>query len=200
MENRARTWFFIGCLLAVSAIAFGFGFYAYRNNNVSDMNMVNMQKLAEAEGQENVYNEVNEVIETASTNVNVSPNAIVTEKRYYEACDHLIRENIDIPDELVNQGEEAVKEYYFGWKVEKYSPTEIVVYKEFKGICNEHYVVKEHDGVLGIYIEDEQKVQEWLEDTEIEVQYLPENDIEEFKIGVKVVGKVNLNTFLEDYE
>lgn len=198
MGNRARTWFFIGCLIVVSVIAFGFGVYTYRNNNISDMNVVNTEKLAEEEN--TVYNEVNEVVATSSPSISVSPNAIVTEKRYYRGCDHLIRENIDIPEELVNQGEEEVKEYYFGWKVEKYSATEIVVYKEFKGICNEHYVVKEHEGVLGIYIEDEQNVQEWLEDTEIEVQYLPEDDIEEFKVGVKVVGKTNLNTFLEDYE
>lgn len=200
MESRTKTWFFIGGLVVLVAIAFGFGIYAY-NNNVSDTNIMNMQKLAEVSEKESITNEIiNETIQTASVELNISPNAIVTEKRYYKACDHLIRENIDIPEELINRGEEEVKDYYFGWKVEKYSPTEIVVYKEFKGICNEHYVVKENGGVLGIYIEDEQKIQEWLEDTEIEVQYLPEEDIKEFKVGVEVVGKTNLNTFLEDYE
>ena len=74
------------------------------------------------------------------------------------------------------------------------------MYKEFKGICNEHYIVKEHNGVLGVYIENNENVQEWQEDTEIEVQYLPEEDIEDFKLGVRIVGKINLITFLEDYE
>lgn len=201
MENRARTWFFLGSLIILAMIAFVFGIYAYNRENVSDMNMVNTQKLAEDTNEENLSSEeTNRIIETSSTNMNISPNAIVTEKRYYQSCDHLIREVIDVPEELINQGEEQVKEYYFGWKIEQYSPTEIVVYKEFKGICNEHYVVKEHDGVLGVYIENDDGTQEWLEDTEIETQYLPEEDIEGFKVGVKVVGKTNLNIFLEDYE
>lgn len=201
MENRARTWFFIGSLIGIAIIVFGFGMYTYNKDNVSDMNVVNTQKLAESTNEENVYNEMtNDIIETSSTNSNVSPNAIITEKRYYESCDHLIREVVDVPEELINLGKNEVKEYYSGWTIEKYSPTEIIVYREFKGICNEHYVVKEHEGVLGIYIENDEKVQEWLEDTEIEVQYLPEKDVQEFKVGVRVVSKINLNTFLEDYE
>lgn len=202
MESRARTWFFIGALIILSIVAFGFGIYAYERGKVSDKNITNVEKLAKMENmQDEEVNVVeNSILETSSTNANISPNAIVIEKRYYESCDHLIRDTIDIPEELINQGEDAVKKYYFGWTVEEYSPTEIVVYKEFKGICNEHYVVKENDGVLGIYIEDEEGIQEWLEDTEIEVQYLPEEDAQEFKVGVKVVGKTNLNTFLEDYE
>lgn len=201
MENRARTWFFIGSLIGIAIIVFGFGIYTYNKNNISEMNVVNTQKLAGFTNEENIYNEmVNDIIETSSTNSNVSPNAIITEKRYYKSCDHLIREIVDVPEELINLGENEVKEYYSDWTIEQYSPTEIVVYREFNGICNEHYVVKEHEGVLGIYIENEEKVQEWLEDTEIELQYLPEKDVQEFKTGVRVVGKINLNTFLEDYE
>lgn len=201
MEDRTRTWFFIGTLIIFSIIAFIFGIYVYQRRNVSNINMTNVEKLAENENIEEADDFIeNPTLATSSENANISPNATVIEKRYYQTCDHLIRETIDIPEELVNQGKEEVEEYYFGWKIEKYSPTEITVYKEFKGICNEHYIVKENEGVLGIYIEDEDGTREWLEDTEIEVQYLPQEDIDEFKVGAKVVGKTNLNTFLEDYE
>lgn len=201
MENKAKTWFLIGLLIVGAMLAIGIGIYAYRRGGISEMNVINTQKLAEVEGEEHGYNEmINEIIETSTANTNISPNAIVIQKRYYQTCDHLIRETVDIPEELVNQGEEKVKEYYSDWNVEQYSSTEVVVYKEFKGICNEHYVIKENDGVLGIFIENDDGIQEWQEDTEIEVQYLPEEDIEEFKVGVKVVGKTNLHTFLEDFE
>lgn len=201
MENKAKTWFLIGLLIVGTMLAIGIGIYAYRRGGISEMNVINTQKLAEVEGEEHGYNEmINEIIETSTANTNISPNAIVIQKRYYQTCDHLIRETVDIPGELVNQGEEKVKEYYSDWNVEQYSSTEVVVYKEFKGICNEHYVIKENDGVLGIFIENDDGIQEWQEDTEIEVQYLPEEDIEEFKVGVKVVGKTNLHTFLEDFE
>lgn len=201
MENRTKTWIWVGILIFGIVFAIVMAIYTYNRGSISDMNIINTQKLAEIENKENSYNEImNEVVETSSTNTNVSPNAVVIQKRYYKGCDHLIRETVDIPEELINQSEDKVKKYYSDWKVEQYSPTEIVIYKEFTGICNEHYIIKEHDGVLGIFTENEEKIQEWQEDTEIEVQYLPKEDIEEFKIGVRVVGKMNLITFLEDYE
>lgn len=201
MENRTKTWIWVVILILGIVFAIVMAIYTYNRGSISDVNIVNTQKLAEVENQENSYNEMmNEVVETSSTNTNISPNAVVIQKRYYKGCDHLLRETVEIPEELINQDENSLKEYYSDWKVEQYSPTEIVIYKEFKGICNEHYVIKEHNGVLGIFVENDEKVQEWQEDTEIEVQYLPEEDIEEFKVGVRVVGKMNLITFLEDYE
>lgn len=201
MENRAKTWIWVGILILGIIFAIVMAIYTYNRGSISDVNIVNTQKLAEVENQENSYNEMmNEVVETSSTNTNISPNAVVIQKRYYKGCDHLLRETVEIPEELINQDENSLKEYYSDWKVEQYSPTEIIIYKEFKGICNEHYVIKEHNGVLGIFVENDEKVQEWQEDTEIEVQYLPEEDIEEFEVGVRVVGKMNLITFLEDYE
>lgn len=201
MENRAKTWIWVGILILGIIFAIVMAIYTYNRGSISDVNIVNTQKLAEVENQENSYNEMmNEVVETSSTNNNISPNAVVIQKRYYKGCDHLLRETVEIPEELINQDENSLKGYYSDWKVEQYFPTEIVIYKEFKGICNEHYVIKEHNGVLGIFVENDEKVQEWQEDTEIEVQYLPEEDIEEFKVGVRVVGKMNLITFLEDYE
>lgn len=201
MENRTKTWIWVVILILGIVFAIVMAIYTYNRGSISDVNIVNTQKLAEVENQENSYNEMmNEVVETSSTNTNISPNAVVIQKRYYKGCDHLIRKTVEIPEELINQDENSLKEYYSDWKVEQYSPTEIVIYKEFKGICNEHYVIKEHNGVLGIFVENDEKVQEWQEDTEIEVQYLPEEDIEEFKVGVRVVGKMNLITFLEDYE
>lgn len=61
-------------------------------------------------------------------------------------------------------------------------------------------MIKEHDGVIGIYTENNEGIQEWQEDTEISTKYLPDTDLEQFKIGTKIVGKNNLYSFLEDYE
>lgn len=202
MGNRASTWFFIILMIIGVVTAVGLGIYAYNVGGISDTNIVNTERLADIENEENNENLVvlNEVVTTSSAEQKISPNAIVIEKKYYKTCDHLIREIVDIPTQLVNQTEEEVKSYYSGWKVEKFSTTEIVVYKEFQGICNEHYVIKDHNGVLGIYTESDENVLEWQEDTEIGIQYLPEEDIEKFKAGVEVVGKINLYNFLEDYE
>ncbi len=198
MDNKARTWFVLIACIIIAAILFAFGAYVYNRKTARNDEPVNIEKLSQVEEikENSIYNE----IETSTSESRVSPNAIVNEKRYYKKCDHLIRETVDIPEELVNMSEEDVKKYYAGWNIEKYTPTEITIYKEFSGICNEHYIVKKNGDVLGIYIENDDGVEEWLEDTQIEVQYLPEEDAKDFEVGVKVVGKTNLNLFLEDYE
>lgn len=202
MENRAETWIFILLMIVGVMTAIFLGIYTYNNGGISNTNIVNSQRLAEIEESDNTSSqiELNETVTTSSSDMKISPNAIVIKKIYYKSCDHLIRENIDIPANLINQSEEEVENYYSDWKVEECSANEIVIYKEVKGICNEHYVIKDHNGVLGIYTENDENVQEWKEDTEIETQYLPEKDIEEFRVGVSVFGKTNLYSFLEDYE
>ena len=145
------------------------GIYTYNRGGISNTNMIDTQKLADEKSEETKSNEtiLNEAVETSSVSMKVSPNAIIIQKRYYKSCDHLIREVIDIPEDLINKTQDDVMNKYSDWKLEEYSPKEIVIYKEFQGICNEHYVIKEHNGVIGIYTENNEGIQEWQEDTEI---------------------------------
>ena len=203
MGNRVGIWFLVILMVIGIVLAITLGIYAYNNGGISEINIMNIEKLAETENvqeESEIRGRENELVATSVSSMKMSPNARVTEKRYYKKCDHLIREKKDIPVGLINQGEENVRSYYSNWKVEKCLNNEVVVYKEFEGICDEHYVIKDNNGILAIYRENDKNVQEWQEDTGIETQYLPEKDIEEFKVGVKVVGKTNLYNFLEDYE
>ena len=158
MDNKAKTWFVLIACIIVAVIAFVFGAYVYNKKTARNDEPVNIEKLSQVEEikENSIYNE----IETSTSESKVSPNAIVNEKRYYKKCDHLIRETVDIPEELVNMSEEDVKKYYEGWNIEKYTPTEITIYKEFSGICNEHYIVKKNGDVLGIYIENDDGVED----------------------------------------
>ena len=152
------------------------------------------------EGDSTVHEDEINAVETANTEDNISPNAIIVKKVYYEACDHLTREVEDIPEELVNKTQSDIEEAFSGWTVEEYSPTEIVLYKTDKGNCGEHYFVQDHNGVIGIYTIDEYGVKTLREDTEISTQYLPEADLENLKAGVEIIGHTKLIEFLEDYE
>ena len=69
-----------------------------------------------------------------------------------------------------------------------------------EGFCNEHYVLKVHNGVIGIYTVDQNGNETLKQDTEIQIQYLPEIDIENLKKGIYVIGDEALNSALEDYE
>lgn len=197
-----KKWIIIAVIVIGILLGLILGIYTYHRGGISNTNMIDTQKLAEEDKEENRIDGVqeNETIQTANITNKISPNAIIVEKKYYKTCDHLIRNTIDVPEELVNGTEENVQAKYPDWKIESYSPTEIVVYKEFAGICDEHYVVKEKNGIIAIYTENSEGVQEWKEDTDIATQYLPEEDLENLKVGIKIIGITNLYNFLEDYE
>lgn len=172
--------------------------YSEKNrNNTEGTEFVSEKELADT-SKANINSD--NLIETSSVENIVSPNAVIVKKIYYKACDHLIRKVEDIPEELVNKTEEDIKEIYTDWELEEYTPTQITLYKSMSGNCGEHYFVQEHNGVIGIYTTDEYGVKTLKEDTEISTQYLPEEDIQNLKAGVEVVGHTKLIEFLEDYE
>ncbi len=198
-----KKWIVAVIVTIIIGLLIGIGFAMFSGNNETEkMDYVSEKELADAEEQVNSVNQIESqnAIETSSTQDTISPNAIIIKKMYYEACDHLIRKTEDIPEELVNKTEEEVKEEFADWKIEEYTPTQIILYKTDSGNCGEHYFVQEHNGVIGIYTVDEYGIKTLEEDTEISTLYLPEEDVQNLKAGVEIVGYTNLVEFLEDYE
>lgn len=179
-------------LLLIGILA---GIYVYKNNQTQEGNIIESRQLA---AEENI--EINNVIYTSAKEEVVSPNATILEKQYFTGCDHLIKTMKNIPEELVNKTREDVEKYYIGWDVDSFSEKEITIYQEKEGFCNQHYLVKEHDGVLGIYTMDENGKLTLKEDTEIQTMYLPEIDLEKVKQGIEAIGDAALNSVLEDFE
>lgn len=183
-------------------VGIGYAMYSANKNKIDDMDIISKKELAKNLNMienNNIENIVNSV-ETSIQDNKISPNAMITKKIYYQECDHLIRKNEDIPEELVNKTEENVKEMFPNWNIEEYSPTQIILYKTSSENCGEHYFVQEHNGVIGIYTTDKYGVKTFKEDTEIPTQYLPETDIENLKAGIEIIGYTKLVEFLEDYE
>lgn len=198
-----KKWIVAVIVTIIIGLMIGIGFAIFSGNNDTEkMEYVSEKELADAEEQENSVNQIESqnAIETASTQDTISPNAIIIKKTYYEACDHLIRKTEDIPEELVNKTQEDVELEFPDWKIEEYTPTQIILYKTDSGNCGEHYFVQDHNGVIGIYTVDEYGIKTLEEDTEISTLYLPEEDVQNLKAGVEIVGHTNLVEFLEDYE
>ena len=188
----------IGFILGISIALF-----TERNRNETEgTEFVDEKELAgnlNEQGANNLSSNLN-VIETSAQENLVSPNAIIIKKTYYEACDHLIRKVEEIPENLVNKTEQVIKTEFSDWNLEEYSPTQITLYRSVSGYCEEHYFVQEHNEVIVIYTTDEYGVKTLKEDTEISTQYLPEEDMNNLKAGVEIIGHTKLIEFLEDYE
>lgn len=189
-----KIWIIVLAILLL-IIGIVFGIYFYNNNKTQDSNTNNKQ-LAILKTEDEEQN----IVSTSSIEERTSPNAIILKKQYFTGCDHIIKTQVDIPQELVNKTKEEVQNYFIGWSVDDFSDKEIIIYQEKEGICNQHYLVKEHNGVLGIYTLDENGNATLKEDTEIQTKYLPEFDLQRVKQGIEAIGDMALNTVLEDFE
>lgn len=186
--------------IATAVVSFLLGLYLYK------LNKINEQIAFEAEygkiQSENIINEAENLIKETSTAQNkTTPNTRLIEKRYYIDCGHLVEEEKEIEENLINKEEEELKNEYTGWEIQKFTPAEVVVYKEIHDFCNQHYLLKELDGEIVVYALDKYDNEKNIEkSTRIQTMYLSEIDIENLKKGIKVCGKKEMNKMLEDFE
>lgn len=139
-------------------------------------------------------------LEASSSEEKISPNCLLTLKRYYNECQHTINEYIDIPQILVNGTQEDLKKEYRNWEIQKYSINEIILYKEFDSNCGQHFILRNDEGKITIYKLNENNEEEIYEKTEIAVDYLTETDKIEIENGIRVNGIEELNQLIEDFE
>lgn len=188
-------------IVAVGVIlGFLTGIYLYR------IDQVETKKVAEINQEE--INQIlssndEEILNTIETNIEeekVSPNCKLVLKIYYNKCEHLIEKKEVIEDAVVNMTEQELREKFYEWEIQKFTPTEIVLYKEINQFCDEHFLLKEKDGYIVIYKLDENNNPELFETTEISIEYLSEEDLENIKQGIKIYTEKELNKILEDFE
>lgn len=145
-------------------------------------------------------NESDEVVDTSSANETVSPNAKVILTETYQKCGHSIMIKQEAPREIINLSKEKVQEFYKDWNIDEFSSNEIKLSRKKSGICNEHYIIRESDGFISISCKNDIGEYIFKGLTDISVQYLSEEDLNKLEQGIEVVGRDNLNKFLEDFE
>lgn len=192
--------YIIFILIVALAISFVLGLYLYK------LNKINEEIAFEAEYQriesQNVIKEAENILkETSSIDNKTSPNTKIIEKIYYNDCEHLVQTEKKITENLINKNESEFQIEYMGWEIQKFTPSEVVVYKEVYDFCNEHFLLKEVEGEIVIYALDKyDNEREIIRKTGIQTKYLSELDIDNLKEGIKVYGKKNLNSIIEDFE
>lgn len=139
------------------------------------------------------------VEETSSEGEKISPNCSIIFRRYYNDCGHTIEQYSSIPTELVNKTEEDLQEQYEGWAIEEFSRNQIILYREFDSECGEHYVLREKDGKIVVYLKTGD-IEEIVEETDIATEFLTETDRIKLQNGIEANGRMELNQLIEDYE
>ena len=187
--------------IIVLGLVLGFftGNYIYKINQLkADNEEIGMEELIEDEC--TAYSTSEDLIKVNNTEEKTSPNCKIILKLYYKKCGHLLEKTKTIEEADVNLTEQDLKERFKDWELQKFTPTEIVLYKEFDGFCKEHYVLKEKNGNIAIYSVDENNNETFIESTEVSTQYLEEDDLNKIKDGIYIYSKKELNKVLEDFE
>ena len=115
---------------------------------------------------------------------------------YYKECEHITIEKETASEVMVNKTREDLESIYKDWNIVTFRNDEVLFYKEEEGICKEHYILKELEGCIAIYSLDEEEKETLKEKTAIITTYLPEEDLNRLKEGIRVDGTDKLNKAL----
>ena len=143
-----------------------------------------------------IENDIDE-IKVSETETKVSPNAELVIKKYYKECGHTTE---DVANDMVNKTQEEIEKLYPDYKVESFFNNKIVLIKEEEGQCDEHYIVRDENSNIMIYKILSDGKEEIYQNTGISTEYLPETDKISLRDGIKVFGRENLNSIIEDFE
>lgn len=186
-------------IIIIMGIILGFltGLYLYKINQIEKSNAIITEnvELNKLDDEESLN-----LLKTSNQQEKTSPNCVIVLKVYHTACEHLIETRKNIEEAEVNMTEAELKNEFQDWEIQKFTPTEIVLYKEVPEFCDEHYLLRDEDGYITIYKLNEKGETEFFNKTEIATKYLAQEDLDRMKTGLKVYTDKELNKTLEDFE
>ena len=196
-----RNWFLIMILIfIIIALLIVVGILVYDRLNLEKQIEDNQNEIKDNKIVENFINSNIDIVETSVEEEKVSPNCLFIFKTYYRKCEHIKVEKEKTSETMVNKTREDLSKIYKDWDIVTFRNDEVLFYKEEDGICDEHYILKDVDGIITIFVLDENEDATIKEKTAILTEYLPEEDVLKLKEGIRVNGKEELNKTLEDYE
>ena len=189
------------CTAIILGMISGIVINILEDNRLEQAQINEIRKVNELEDKfadTNILN--NEIVSTNSSDVKLSPNAIIYFNKHYSDCGHTVIEKQQINANEVNKTEEYFKDAYSDWQITKFDSNEVELYKEIEGNCDKHYLITVKDEHIAIYTVDSEGKTKLKEVTEVPIQYLPKEDVELLKRGINANGDNELAKKLEDFE
>ena len=190
------------CIAIVLGMISGILYAIIDRNNLQEAQINEIRKVNELIESNivNINGLNNGIVATSGSDIKLSPNAYIIFEKHYTDCGHTIIEKQQINNDEVNKDEEYFKNAYSGWTIESFTTDEVKLYKDFQGSCDEHYLITVNDENIVVYSIDNEGNRTLKEETDIPVQYLPEEDVELLKQGITAYGQNELAKKLEDFE
>ena len=176
----------------------------YYSNNQKDEKVVENKKVIDSIQDvviKNVQaeNKEKETIETISNEEKISPYAKMIVEKKFAKCGHTTVKTLDVPKEIVNLTKKEIEEKYTGWEVKDFSKEQFTLYRVIEANCDDHFVLKENDGYITVYNELTDEISNLIEKTDIQLESLREEDQNDLQEGIKIYGKSELSSLIEDF-
>lgn len=200
IKLKKYTIFFI--FIVIIFLGFFTGLYIYKIKKINNDSEVIAEKIEDdcTEIAKLIKEGRTDVLQTNSEETKVSPNCEIVLKIYYSKCGHIIEKKQVVKETEVNLTEKEIKERFPECEVQKFTSSQIVLYKEVNGFCGEHYILKEQNGYIAVFKVNEDNTQTLIQVTNISTNYLTKQDLEKIKEGILIYSKKDLNKALEDFE
>lgn len=87
-------------------------------------------------------------VTASSAEVKLSPNASLVILKHYNECGHTVNEYVEILPEMVNKNQEEIEREYNNFTIQSFANNKLIIEKEEKGFCGEHYVLREENRII----------------------------------------------------
>ena len=200
MMRRTSIWIMVFFIFVLSIVC---GYFIAKTIKLNKI-ISSKNEIIESEISEERIRELEAAKVVNSEEEKIGVNTKVILKTTYGLCGHQ-EEKIEDQANVINMSKEELANAYRGWNIAEFSEDEVILEKENAGICGEHYVISEEDGLVIVYRKKVDKetgkiLEEAVRTTDISLYHLPEEDLANIRSGEEIIGKENLNKFLEDYE
>lgn len=194
----------LNAFFTIIVFVVGISLGMYYSNNQKDEKLVENKKVIDSIQDvviKNVQaeNKEKETIETISNEEKVSPYAKMIVEKKFAKCGHTTVKTLDVPKEIVNLTKKEIEEKYTGWEVKDFSKEQFTLYRVIEANCDDHFVLKENDGYITVYNELTDEISNLIEKTDIQVESLREEDQNDLQDGIKIYGKSELSSLIEDF-
>lgn len=200
MERKVYIWLMIVVIFILSILC---GYFIAKSINLNDKIRAEEKEIDNDISPEEIKKlEAAKVVDSKEEKIGANTQVVL--KTSYSLCGHE-EEKIEDKSNVINLKKEELAKIYTGWNITNFSSDEVELEREVDGICGEHYIITEENGFVVVYKKSVNETtgkvgKEEFITTDISVEYLPQEDLDNIKSGEEIYGKENLNRFLEDYE
>jgi len=121
--------------------------------------------------------------------VKLKPGAKMIYVTFYSGCGHEIRQEEPMDDRFSGFRRQQLEKEIKDWKIESFTPDEVILKKQVDGLCDEHYYIGLNDGYVTLFRGLPGAQSEILEKTDILADTLREEDRAMLEKGIIIKSR-----------